>query len=304
MAKTALPLTVLGNPSSAASYAAGQDLEPGALRDAGLIPALVAAGREVRDAGDLPQQIWRPDPVSPRAQNVSAVVENLSLLRRRLTAILRNGTDALVLGGNCTGVLACVAALRDVEKSAPALLYIDRHLDCNTPDSTADGALDWMGMAHGFNLPGTIDAVCDVLGPRPLLEPGRVAFLGVDFDVTTEWERRQVQERSLFVVSAQQLSRRPAEAASEALDGLPDGPLVVHVDVDVLDFIDAPLAENTDARNVGPSLNDLRMALDEVKRRGGARIMSIGELNPTRSAGAPDVIANFVAALAAALAAD
>ena len=173
-----------------------------------------------------------------------------------------------------------------------------------TPDSTADGALDWMGMAHGFNLPGTIDAVGEVLGPRPLLEPGRVAFLGVDFDVTTEWERRQVQERSLFVVSAQQLSRRPAEAASEALDGLPGGPLVVHVDVDVLDFIDAPLAENTDARNVGPSLNDLRLALDGVKRRGGARIMSIGELNPTRSAGAPDAIANFVAALAAALAAD
>ena len=50
--------------------------------------------------------------------------------------------------------------------------------------------------------------------------------------------------------------------------------------------------------------NDLRMALDEVKRRGGARIMSIGDLNPTRSAGAPDAIANFVAALAAALAAD
>ncbi len=32
--------------------------------------------------------------------------------------------------------------------------------------------------------------------------------------------------------------------------------------------------------------------------------MSIGELNATRSAGAPDAIANFVAALAAALAAD
>jgi hypothetical protein len=46
------------------------------------------------------------------------------------------------------------------------------------------------------------------------------------------------------------------------------------------------------------------MALEEIKRHEGARIMSIGELNPTRSAGAPDAIANFVAALAAALAAD
>jgi arginase len=197
-----------------------------------------------------------------------------------------------------------VAAVRDHIDPAPALLYIDRHLDCNTPDSTADGALDWMGMAHGFDLPGTVDAVCEALGHRPLLEPNRVAFLGVDLEVTTEWERRQVQERSLFVVTAEQLSRRPAEAASDALDRLPAAPLIVHVDVDVLDFIDAPLAENTDSRNVGPSLRDLRVALEEVKRRGGARVMSIGELNPTRSAGAPDAIPNFVAALAAALAAD
>lgn len=304
MTKTALPLTVIGNPSSAASYAAGQDLAPAALRDAGLIAALTAAGRDVRDAGDLPQQRWRPDPVSPRAQNVPAVVENRSLLRQRLADILREGADALVLGGNCTGVLACVAAVRDLIDPAPALLYIDRHLDCNTPDSTADGALDWMGMAHGFDLPGTVDAVCEALGHRPLLEPNRVAFLGVDLEVTTEWERRQVQERSLFVVTAEQLSRRPAEAASDALDRLPAAPLIGHVDVDVLDFIDAPLAENTDSRNVGPSLRDLRVALEEVKRRGGARVMSIGELNPTRSAGAPDAIPNFVAALAAALAAD
>lgn len=303
MEQTKSPLTVIGNPSSAASYAAGQDRAPRALRDAGLIPALIAAGRKVVDTGDLPQQIWRPDRVNPRAQNVSAVVENLSLLRMRLTPVLRDGGDVLVLGGNCTGALACVAAMRDATERPPALLYIDRHLDCNTPESTTDGALDWMGMAHGFDLPGTVDAVCRALGHRPLLDPDGVTFLGVDLALATEWERRQVQERSLFVVSSEELSRRPGEATADALARLPAGPLIVHVDVDVLDFVDAPLAENTDGRNSGPTLDDLRITLDQVKRCGGARVLSIGELNPTRSAGDPDAIPRFVATLAAALAA-
>ena len=39
-------ISVVGVPSSAGSYAAGQDQAPGALRSAGLVEALVAAGRE------------------------------------------------------------------------------------------------------------------------------------------------------------------------------------------------------------------------------------------------------------------
>ena len=35
-----------------------------------------------------------------------------------------------------------------------------------------------------------------------------------------------------------------------------NGPLALHLDVD-LDFIDAPLAENTDCRNTGPTLGQV-----------------------------------------------
>jgi arginase len=34
------------------------------------------------------------------------------------------------------------------------LLYADRHYDINTPETTTDGALDWMGLAHALALPG------------------------------------------------------------------------------------------------------------------------------------------------------
>ena len=45
-------LSLLGVPTSAGSYAAGQDQAPRALRAAGLVPALTAAGLVVEDAGD------------------------------------------------------------------------------------------------------------------------------------------------------------------------------------------------------------------------------------------------------------
>ena len=47
-------ISVVGVPSSAASYAAGQDLAPAALRSAGLLEQLTAAGLPVHDDGDLP----------------------------------------------------------------------------------------------------------------------------------------------------------------------------------------------------------------------------------------------------------
>jgi arginase len=52
---------MIGVPSSAGSYAAGQDQAPAALRSAGLIDALRKAGLEVHDEGDLPIQVWSPD---------------------------------------------------------------------------------------------------------------------------------------------------------------------------------------------------------------------------------------------------
>lgn len=47
-------VSVVGVPSSAGSYAAGQEQAPAALRAAGLIDALIAAGVEVHDDGRDP----------------------------------------------------------------------------------------------------------------------------------------------------------------------------------------------------------------------------------------------------------
>jgi arginase len=104
------------------------------------------------------------------------------------------------------------------------------------------------------------------------------------------------------VTTSQALAADPASAARAALDHLPPGPLAVHLDVDVLDFIDAPLAENTDCRNTGPTLDQAEQALQLAARDPRLRALSIGELNPTRCAGDPDALPRFVSSIAGALA--
>jgi arginase len=294
-------LSLIGVPSSAGSYAAGQDQAPAALRGAGLIPALNDAGLTVRDHGDLPEQIWRPDRQRPFAQNAGQVTACLQELADRLGPLLADGDTVLVLGGNCTIALAVIAGLRRLNAGPPGLLYVDRHFDLNTPESTTDGALDWMGLAHAFALADTVDAVAEAFGYRPLLEATQVAYLGVDANWATAWEREQADLLELQVTSGTALAADPRGSAMTALSVLPPGPLAVHVDVDVLDFTDAPLAESTDGRNTGPTLDQLAEALLVAAGDSRLRALSIGELNPTRSAGEPGAIPRFIGMLAATL---
>jgi arginase len=287
-------ISILGVPSSAASYAAGQDLAPAALRAAGLVEALTASGLDVHDHGDLTHQVWRPDRSHPLAQNVGQVTESLQELAGRLEPLLARGDFALILGGNCTIALGVMAAMRRLDHGTSALLYVDRHYDLNTPESTTDGALDWMGLAHALALPGCIDALADAFGPGPLLQPHQVAWLGVEPLVTTQWERDQVDRLGLNVTFSGELTADPAGAAMTAVGQLPSGPLALHIDVDVLDFIDAPLAENTDCRNTGPTLEQTFEALTVAARERPPRTLSIGELNPTRCAGDPEVLLRFI----------
>jgi arginase len=296
-------VSVIGVPSSAGSYAAGQERAPAALRAAGLLDALRAQNLPVHDAGYLPMQLWRPDRRNALAQNVAGVVAAARELAERLRPLFEQGDQVLVLGGDCTIALGVIAALRRNTGDSPRLVYFDRGYDLNTPQSTTDGALDWMGMAHALALPGCAEALVDAFGYRPLIEPQQVAWLGVEPAMATEWEREQAVRLGLRVITSQAVVDDPAGSAAVALDGLRGGPLALHFDVDVLDFTDAPLAENTDGRNTGPSLEEAALVLSTAVRDSGFRALSVAELNPTRSVGDPDAIPRFIDVIARVFAA-
>lgn len=288
-------VNVLGYPSSAGAYCVGVEHAPGALREAGLLDALEAAGHRVRDAGDLTVRRWRPDRRRPLAQNLDDELEGLRELADAAAPLIADGERLLVLGGSCTVALGMCAAVarRGIE---PQLVYVDRHLDLNTPSSTTEGSLSWMGMAHALGLDGAAQELVEVAGPEPVLRRDRLSYLGVNLaEETTAWEREQAED--LSVVTQDELVADPAGAAQRARGALPAGPFVVHLDVDVLDFLDAPLAENVNGRNSGPTLPQLGAALGELWRDPACLGLSLGQLVPAHAASDPTSLSRLVEAL-------
>jgi arginase len=104
----------------------------------------------------------------------------------------------------------------------------------------------------------------------------------------------------MTVVSQAELMEHPRRAAGAALSALPPGPFVVHLDVDVLDFLDAPIAENLNGRNSGPSLTQLEPVLEELWRHPDCWALSIGQLDPAHAIADPTAIPRLIDVLAAA----
>ena len=133
--------------TSLGSYGPGQEKAPQAFRDAGFPGMLREEGLAVVDYGDLPVRRWRPDRTNLLAQHGEAVAACVRETEAHLSEPVSQGHISVVIGGNCTIELGVVAAnLRKCENLG--LIYLDLHADMNTPESTAEGALDWMGMAH------------------------------------------------------------------------------------------------------------------------------------------------------------
>lgn len=293
-------LDLVGYPSSAAAYCVGVEQAPGALREAGLVPQLERAGHVVHDRGDLRVRRWRPDHHSPRAQNLDDEADGLrELVDTVAPLIAARDHDArlLVLGGSCTVAVGVCAAMA-VAGLEPRVLYVDRHLDLNTPESTDEGSLSWMGMAHALDLDGSATPLAGLAGDRPVLRPAALSYLGVDTGrETTDWERDQVTRLGIAVTDQATMVADPAAAAAQAREALPAGPFMVHLDVDVLDFQDAPLAENVNGRNIGPTLEQLGTSMRVLWGDPDCLGLTIGQLVPAHASSDPTAIPRLLTAI-------
>jgi arginase len=111
-----------------------------------------------------------------------------------------------------------------------------------------------------------------------------------------------IAERRIAVVPEDRVAADPEAAANEALTLVGNHQYLVHLDVDVIDFADLPLAENTD-RNVGLTFEDVMRTLDAMVADDGFAALTISELNPHH--GEPDgaTVQTFVSRLSTSLAA-
>ncbi len=273
-------VTLVEAPTSAGGYAPGQEDGPRALLDAGLVEGLEAAGVAVRRGGHVAPFRWRPDPDNPWSANADAVIDRAG----QVAALVRSAAPddtIVVLGGDCTVGVGTVAGLAD-HVARLGVVYVDRHADLNVPDNTVDGALDWMGVAHMLDIDGAIGGLAALAGHRPMLRSGQISFLGLG--PHTDFEAAVISDRRLPVVDVQMAASDPLGSARAALFPLSacDG-LAVHFDVDLVDFLDAPLAENTD-RGFAPSLTTCAKILSELLTDARVRALTVTEFNPHHGA--------------------
>ena len=293
-------LGIVGAPSSAGAYAPGQEQAPAALRGAGLLELLSERGVNVDDCGDVPGFRWRLDRTNPRAMNASAVASVAAATADRVAAALERDAAVLVIGGDCTVELGTVAgALRGTQ--SVGLVYVDLDTDLNTPESTTDGALDWMGVAHMLAAQGTLPELSH-LGPRtPLLQAEHILFFANDN--VEPFERRAIERLGIAEVRLAEVAADPPGAAARVVDGWASQfeRLLVHLDVDVLDFADMPLAENY-RRNWGLRFDQLMASLRPLLRAPNWVALTVCELNPDHTDSEGSALRSFVEALADALA--
>ena len=216
---------------------------PEALREAGLYRRLGSAGAV--DGGVVLPGRYRDDwrPGEGRLRNQEALLEHSGRLAERIAAVLARDSTPLVLGGDCSLLIAAGQAL--APRGRYGLLHIDGHTDFRHPGNSGECASlagEDLAAAIGLHWP----AVADILGRGPYFDPAWVAQLGCRSD---DEHLDEVRAAVALVITADEIARDPARAATaarEIADAAPDG-YWLHLDVDVLDpavmaAVDSPAA--------------------------------------------------------------
>jgi arginase len=257
------------------AFAPGQEGAPSALREAGLIGRLLNDGHTVRDRGDGPVRRWFPDTDRPLAQHVDAVTEVALETARRVSAA---GEFALVLGGDCTIELGTVAGLQQ-RGGRVGLIYFDLHADMNVPDRVRWGALDAMGTAHALGIEGAEPTLAKAFSRFPLLAPEDLWLFA--HGEGQQGERDEISRLGIKRTPVEDVEHDPAGSATLALEAFASDldRFAVHLDIDVIDFVDLPLSENAN-RNEGLSFDATVAALGTLLAHPGAASLTVAELNP------------------------
>ena len=269
-------IALLGAPTSAAAMSAGHEGAPAALRAAGLVDRLRAAGYEVTDLGDDPPQLYKPDDESPRARNLPRVIAALEALKPRVEQAVKSTALPVILSGDCSVALATVAGTRRYFRNV-SMIYMDRDADLNTPATTPSGCIDGMVVSH---LTGTGAAeMVRFWGEPPLVREPDLALFGVArLDPAEEQLLTKSPLRCFHAADVQRMGA--AAAAQSAVERIHANgyEFILHFDVDVI----ADFQATNYPGSGGLTLDDVRQALEVFVTQKHLAAIEVTAYNPTK----------------------
>ncbi len=272
-------VAVLGVPTAAGAAGPGVERGPFALREAGLLSALKDHGLTVVNLADLSLFPYRDDPEHPQARNASGVACALRAAADEMPRALAEGFT-VVLGGDCSLLAGVAAGASRFLRQPLGLVYLDADADLNTAETTPSGRLNGMALALALGGgPGEVAAAVE-----PALAPEHVSLLG--FRALDPGEKSTVGNLGLALPAMAVRQLGPRVAAALALDGIENGygPVLIHLDVDVIDPDEMPVkARPTPGRALSlAEVSDLLVALCASPR---VAALEVAEFDPARDPG-------------------
>lgn len=270
-------IAVFGVPSAAGASGPGSERAAFALREAGLLEALREVGARVVNLSDLSLFPWREDAQQPRARNLALAACAARATADEMSRALAEGFT-LLLGGDCSILAGSVGGAARALGRPLGLVYLDADLDLNTPETTPSGNLNGMAVAAalGRGAPELVAAG----GTACALVPGHVAILG--YRAVDPGERVPLRELALARSADEIRAGGGARAAADALAAIAndDGPLLVHLDVDVIDASDL-CAKAAVTQGPGLRWSEIETLLVGLLHSPRVAVLEVCEFNPS-----------------------
>ncbi|KNY08027.1 arginase [Microbacterium sp. GCS4] len=235
--------------------------------------------RGARDAGAVIPGRYEDDPGrDPRTlRNQVAIAEHARRLAARVVDIRRRGDVPLVLGGDCSLVIAAGMASRVTERGG--LVHVDGHTDFRHPGNTsAIGALagEDLAAAIGRHLP----EIADLDGLGPYFDAEATAHIGCRRD---DEHLDEVSETIALTIPADRIVLHGAARAAADVLATPrlERGFWLQVDVDVLDPEHMPAVDSPDPGGLSPE--ELTRLLQELAPRAWGASVTVfdPDLDPT-----------------------
>ncbi len=159
----------------------------------------------------------------------------------------------VVFANDCT---SCLGMVKGLERRAPAVLWYDAHGDFNTPETTPSGFLGGMPLAA---LVGR--------GNQDLMRGINLAPIA-ESDVIVSDVRNLDPEEEIMLRESQVTVYETLDALNQAI--LPQKPLYIHFDTDVVDPEDMPAMSypEPDGPSLGESIDSLQRILAKSEAAG------------------------------------
>lgn len=289
-------IKIIGVPMDLGADRRGVDMGPSVLRYAGLSQKIAALGYEVEDIGNISVKLAETLSVQDRRiKYLPEVTESSKELAETVKKTLESGALPVILGGDHSIAIGSVAGIADyyrARKEHIGLIWIDAHLDSNTPETSPSGNIHGMPLAvllgHG---PIELTHLC---GFSPKVRPEDCVVVGIrDID---DGERELARRIGLKVFTMRDVDELGmSRVMDEAIEIAARNTVGFHATFDI-DFVDPTYAPGVGTTVAGGgTYRESHLAMEKI--HDSSRVISIEmvEINPVLD------IANRTAQLGAEL---